>query len=313
MILVQGCSFTYGTGLEEHTKKFRYSSFIERALNEKVRNISGPSKDNFTMYFELHAYLLHAMQSKVEIPRVIIWQLSDSFRRSMIDHACSGMWQPNNIDSLISSGEEYGRRHIKMFYWQSFTRITKIYENLVNKREFDKAARYKKKMGMGTTLELSTGQPNNGKRSHRFHIGDETFIYHELLIGMHINTIQEMCKQLGIKLMIINYYGTPKNILEDPIYKNIDRSNYLIENSERWGMYNHLCWKGFDRSVDNFHFNVDAHYYQAEVVLKFLKSGGRLKVEEVVHDEMGHMPVFDYTSTRELSAAGRRYLLHRAK
>jgi|SaaInl5LU_22_DNA_1037371.scaffolds.fasta_scaffold34464_2 hypothetical protein len=311
MILVQGCSFTYGSGLLEYTEKFRYSSFIERALNEEVRNISGPSKDNFTMYFELHAYLLHAMQSKVEIPRVIIWQLSDTFRRSVIDYRFSGAWKPNDLESLICVGHEYGNRHIKTVGWQGYTEIQLKYNKMIAEGRFKSAKAYKQKMGIGTKIKLDDAKRGG---TMEFNIGDETFQQNELLVGMHVNTIQDMCKQLGIQLVIINYYGTPKNILEDPIYKNINRSNYLIKNSERWGMYNHLCWRGFDRSVDNFHFNIDAHYYQADVLLRYLKHSMQITVEETVHAHMNHMPVFDYTTNAFFSnESARQYLLNRAK
>lgn len=310
MILVQGCSFTHGSGLKSHTAKFRYSSFIERALNEPVTNISGPSKDNFTMYFELHAYLLHAMQSKVEIPRVIIWQLSDTFRRSVIDHRRSGAWKPNDLESLISVGEEYGNRHIKTVGWQGYTQIERKYNEMISEGRDEDAKKYKKKMGLGTKIKIN----DLGRLGiSEWNIGDDTFQQNELLVGLHINTIQDMCKQLGVQLVMINYYATPENILEDPIYKNIDRSNYLIKNSERWGMYNHLCWMGFDRSVDDFHFNIDGHYYQAEILLRYLKHGKQITVEETVHAHMDHMPVFDYTLAKHYNISGRQNLLNKAK
>ena len=317
MILFQGCSFTFGEGLQHirsrdeenfhDQKKFKFSSFVERELDEKCVNISGVSKDNFTMYFELHAYLLycrHDAEGGVK-PRVIVWQLSDTFRKGVIDWNFSGSWKPNNLRSLIGN---YHRRFIKTVSWSGYNGINSNYKKLL-KEDPIKSVKYKRQMGMGSKLEL------NGQTL--FNIGDETFQHNELLIGMHINTIQEMCKQSDIQLVIMNYYGTPTEMLEDPIHKNIDRSNYLIENSERWGMYNHLCWRGFDRSVDDYHFNVDGHYYQADILVDYLRNGKRLKVEEVIHDDMNHMPVFDYTdastSPKDSTKEGKKYLLNLAK
>jgi len=297
MILVQGCSFSYGESLS-NPMKYRYSRFLQNMINERVENIAENSKDNYTMYFELHAYLLHCMHNKdIEKPRVIIWQTTDTFRKGMISWQHSGSWKPNNIKSLIGN---YARRHIKTIMWSKFNAINDKYNKMCQEGRFEEADVFKKNQGMGARLKSET---------YAHLIGDETFKHNEILFGLHVNTIQDMCKQLDIQLVMLNYYGTPEDILEDPIHRNINRDNYLIENSERHGLYNHLCWRGFDRSVDGFHFNVDGHYYQADILYDYLLHGRRLKVEKEVHDDMGHMPVFDYTNESSTNALGKRYIL----
>lgn len=298
MILVQGCSFSYGESLI-NPHRYRYSRYLELMMGEKVLNLAENSKDNYTMYFELHTYLLHCLHKpkEVEKPRVVIWQTTDTFRKGIVDWHYSGSWKPNNLNTLVGN---YSKRHIKTIMWSKFNEINDQYKSLLDQGKHSEADAYKKQNGMGSKI-----------LSERFGhlIGDETFKHNEILFGLHINSIQDLCKQMDIQLVVVNYYGTPKDVLTDPIYKNINRDNYLLENSEEWGLYNHLCWRGFDRSVDDFHFNVDGHYYQADVLYNYLQHGRRLRVEEEVHDDMGHMPVFDYTNEKDINAAGKRYLL----
>lgn len=298
MILVQGCSFSYGEGLID-PRKYCYSNYLQEMLGEKVINLAENSKDNYTMYLELHAWLLHCLHKpkEVEKPRVIIWQTTDTFRKGIVDWHYSGSWIPNNLGSIVG---RYARRHIKTIQWSKFNQINNHYNDLIEEGKLEEAEQYKKENGMGARIHAETNS---------FLIGDETFKHNEILFGLHVNTIQDFCEKLGIQLVMVNYYGTPDDVLEDPIHLNINRDNYLIENSERYGLYNHLCWRGFDRSVDEFHFNVDAHYYQADILYDYLRHGRRLKVEDEVHEDMGHMPVFDYTNHADINAAGKRYVL----
>ena len=280
MIIVQGCSFSQGASLQQPSK-YRYATFLQKKLDTQVLSWAEPSKDNFTMYFELHTYLNYLQAKKVEKPEIIIWQLSDTFRKGLVDWHASGSWEPGNINSLIG---DYHRRHIKTIYWSGYNRIKKRYKELY-KEDPKKAKLYKNRVGMGSKI-FTEKDP--------FLIGDETFIHNELYIGLHINTIQNLCKQLGVRLIIVNYYGTPKNVLKDPIMQNIDRKDYLIKNSEQWGLYNHLMWRGFDRP-DEYHFNVDGHYYQADILYDFIVHNKRITVEEEAHMDVTNFPVFDYT------------------
>lgn len=292
MILLNGCSFSYGDSLKE-PKKYRYSTFLEKRLDTQIRNIAEASKDNFTMYFELHTYLNYVIAGKQEKPEIIIWQLTDTFRKSLPDWKASGSWIPGNINSLIG---RYHKRNIKTIMWSKFQNIKSKYKKILDTKGEQEARKYKEEVGMGSKVLAE---------NHSFLFGDETFIHNELWTGLHISTIQDLCDKLDIRLIIVNYYGTPANVLKDPIYSNINRDNYLIENSEKWGLYNHLMFRGFDRP-DDFHFNVDGHYYQSDILYDYIVHNKRLKVEEESHPDISEFPVFDYTGT---SIAGKNFLV----
>jgi len=301
MILVQGCSFSFGAALESRLTQ-RYSYFLRNLMNEPVKNIADNSKDMKYMHFELYAYLMHCKHNPetTEKPSIVIWQLTDTFRYGFPDFRYSGSWKPNDLKSIIHP-YGYSARFCKTLLWSQFTKIQREYKRLIDDGYVEDAEAYRANKGMGSILKAERQE---------FPIGDDTFQLNQLQTGTYINSIQKLCKEMDIKLVIINYYGTPSAMLEDPIYKEIDRSDFLIENSEKWGLYNHLCWRGFDRSVDDFHFNVDAHYYQAEKLYDFIVHGKRLRVEEEVHDNMGHMPVFDYVDYASGHQAGRKHILH---
>lgn len=286
MILINGCSFSYGDALIDPVK-YRYSTFLGKKLDTEILNIAEASKDNFTMYFELHCYLSYVMQQKAKKPNIIIWQLTDTFRKGIVDWHASGTWRPGKLNSLLGN---YHARHIKTIYWSHFQNIKDEFKRLF-KIDKKKAIEYKNEKGMGSKLWVE---------KKPFNIGDETFIHNELTIGLYIFTIQQLCKSLGIRLIILNYYGTPVNVLKDPIYQNIDRKDYLISNSEKWGLYNHLMWRGFDRP-DDYHFNVDGHYYQADILSDFILHNKRITVEEEAHSDITDFPVFDYTHHQTVS------------
>lgn len=285
MILVQGCSFSYGQALKNRLDN-RYSKLLEDMLGERVPNIAQEGKCNFVASNELHSYLLHCRYNKgFELPRVIIWQLSDTFRSGVPMSQYSGRWIPNNFIDEISI--PYGAKYQKYMLWKAFVNNKEYREPL----DDEEAWGHSKKNGVGTFLTYYRG---DGKQYHdRWAIGDVTNQYNELQTVLAIHKIQELCRSLGVQLVIVNYYGTPAHLLEDATYKAINRDNYLIKNSEKFGLYNHLMWRGFNRP-DVFHFDVDAHYYQADVLYNYLTTGEQIVVEEEEHGDVGLWPVFDY-------------------
>ena len=289
-IMLQGCSFSWGEGLD-FPEQQRYSAILESMADVKIRNIAESSKCNSVSYFELHAILSYIALGKLQKPKILIWQLADNFREGIVDNGASGSWIPGSLGSMVGN---YRKRYITCIEWNRYDYITNIVKKLKAKGENKKANWYKQQHGTGTCLvydDPSLDSDVKNKDVRRWPIGDETFIRNELLTCMHIQTIQKLCKELEIKLVIINYYGIPIDVQKDPIFKQIDTSDFLIKNYT-WGLYNHMLWKGFSKP-DDFHFGVDGHLYQADIVYDFLYNNTSLEVDEEIFED-NNVPVFDY-------------------
>jgi hypothetical protein len=293
MILVQGCSFTYGQELPD-PEQHRYSTLLREKLgtDNQVLNLAAVGKDNFVAYQEIHTYLLNArLRHDVPMPKIIIWQLTDTFRRGIPAHQATGSWKPNKLESQISTGWQYLERYAKSISWRLFLRTKKHLSDIKKSNKLDNYKLERARIGLGTRVVYTDP---TGHVTGESTIGDGTFILNELTVGLYIHTIQEMCKKMNIRLVIMNYYGTPIEVLKDPIYESVNRDNYLVSNSDTNGMYNHLMWKSFDRP-DDFHFNIDAHDYQADLLYDFIVNQKRVEVEVEAHPNVSQYPVFNYT------------------
>lgn len=303
MILINGCSFTDGTALKD--VKYRYPVLLEKMLMEQIVDISQASKSNFYMAYELTIYLLHQHHTKKDLPRIIIWQHSDCMRDHVVDYHYSATWQPNDIESHLSKRHKFANRFIKIIAWSR-------YKNLIDERKKLKGLDLKNHMlrhGMGSNI-----CQDNSNKNKSFLTGDSSFIYNEFRHAINIINIQNLCDKLGVKLIHYNYYGTNPLLLTDPVFKEIDRSNYVISNSETVGMYNHLKWKSFNRP-DDFHFDESAHYYQANILYNFIVNNTKIEVEEKDYNNEEHLPMYDYVNEINRNEvvtdgeAGRNFLL----
>lgn len=303
MILLNGCSFSYGTACTDPESN-NYGKLLESMLDEEVVNISEPSKNNFYMAFEILFFISHKLSLNEELPRIIIWQHSDNFRDHVSDWRFSGSWKPNNLKSIV--GTDFRERFVKLYAWSALKKISdrinsyidlakKATDNRSRYHYIQQVEKYKKDTGMGSYIIQNTQLHD----PPRFLVGDETFWLNEFRHAVNVFSVQNICKLHNIRLINYNYYGTKEEVISDPVFKQIDRSNYLIENSELYGMYNHLCCKGFDRP-DNFHFNDASHLYQAELLYNFITNNTRLKVEETLHETLDEWPREDYTHTGEM-------------
>ena len=292
MILINGCSFTDGTALKD--SKYSYVNILSSMLNQEIEDISEGSKNNFYMAFELSALLLNRHYNNKELPKIIIWQQTDVFRDHLPDFFHSGSWKPNNLNSILGrKSVKFRDRFIKVIAWQRFSQILANRKLKTRDGQDSKILKdYKTAYGMGSNII-----PDNSRKNKAFLTGDDTFQLNEFRHAVNIINLQNLCDKLGVRLIHYNYYKPLPKLLNDPIVQLINRNDYVIENSLRGGMYNHLRWKGFGRP-DDFHFDESAHYYQAHILYNYITNGTRLKVEEEPFDEES-MPLYDYTNEFE--------------
>jgi len=282
VILVNGCSFSAGAQLENHED--RYSNQLDHLLDEEtVRNIAADSKDNNFSYFELYSYILHAKtKSELTLPKIIIWQLTDYYRYNLPYYGSSGTWKPNDWYSFLGN---HSFRTIKTIWWPRYFKIQKHLKNLRVNNHHERAIIEESIRGFGTQiLAEENGWP----------VGDSTFYLNELRTGVNIKSLELLCKDNGIQLIIVNYFPFSKKAQEDPIIKSINYDNYLIANPGEGGMYNNLLRIGFDQP-DNYHFGKAGHRYQAEVLKRFIESKNKLVVEPHKTHNYGLYPVYDYS------------------
>lgn len=259
MILVQGCSFTEGKETGDPAR-FAWPVLLSKILEKRVVSLAESGKDNFIMHKELVTYLTWGKLGRIELPEMIVWQTTDHKRNSYYRMEASGVTQPNN---LITQTTEYVERHAWHF-------------------------------GVGSSTTELVHRDENREIVSVQELGDSTYLQYELDHCVDIITLQTLCRTLGVKLVILNYNGQPKYLKGDPVFENIDRSNYVVYNSRYFGIHNQLIHMGFERFPCG-HFDIDAHLYQADVVADFIREGKQL---EVLTDRFRQydIPIFDYVS-----------------
>lgn len=260
------------------------------------------------MAFELNAYILHKLHNNEELPRTIIWQHTDCFRNHVIDYKYSGSWKPNRLDSLLSKLNQalwvtdedkiyknrgFARRFVKLNSFGGYHMMQKY------KKDTPENAEELNAWGMGSKLVHRV--PKFFKRKYgssiqEFPIGDSHFVVQHFQHAINIYNLQLLCKSLNIRLVNYNYFSFGTDLSQDPIIKQIDKSDYVLNDFlSNWGMYNHLMWKGFSQP-DKYHFDEAAHLYQAEVLYDYIVNNKQLDVEQAnfLQDEENKVPIFDY-------------------
>ncbi len=282
MILVNGCSFSAGAQLK--TDADRYSNQLDNLLDEEtVCNIAANSKDNNFSYFELYSYILHAKtKSELTLPKIIIWQLTDYYRYNLPYYGSSGTWKPNDWYSFLG---DHSFRTIKTIFWPRYFNIKRRLRHLRVNNQHEQAIIEEAIVGYGTQIIAQEAV---------WPVGDSTFYLNELRTGVNIKSLEQLCEDNGIRLIIVNYFPFSKKAQEDPIIKSINYDNYLIANPGEGGMYNNLLSMGFDQP-DNYHFGEPGHRYQAEVLKGFIESKNKLVVEAHKTHDYDLYPVHDYT------------------
>ena len=282
MILISGCSFSTDTGLDEGQENLIWPVLVANRLGLKYKNFSEPGKSNSLIIRNLYTYLIWVKAGRFRKPSHILLQLTDSFRDHMVKHTHSGEFKPNNIDSQISLAHWE-----KKISWNGYLAKKASGEN-----------------GMGSKLQIIA--PSGTKKStqnseeikialehYTYDIGDESLREPQLRLLIEIDSLQRLCKEMKIPLSIINFWGFDHHLNPDPLYNNIDRSDFLINNMH-YGLYDHLVEHSF-RETDGFHFNIDGHKYISDLVCNFIKTRKQIKVYEPTYRKVRPLRLMDYT------------------
>lgn len=322
MILVNGCSYSSGYDLDDWQNN-RYSYFISKKLKKfgNVWNISSSSQTNDCIIWQLESYINHSLiNDSWEKPNIVVCQLTDDYRQSVPHHRASGTWKPNDFLSLVNgafNGVECGPEYTKRF--KKLT-ITSIHNNIKKKKDWyenrkkivrdpiriDKKLKFiRNNLGMGTLVVHSMDEsmelmdfPDNGPDKYT-PIGDETGIYNNLRTASSLLSLQRLCDQENIKLVVLNFFGWQSLLLEDPVFQLINENNFIVKNGKTWGMYNQLEWRNFNKTEDGHHWNVDAQAFIADSICDHVLHDKQLDPIENTHpdydDTFKHLQTYDYT------------------
>lgn len=297
--IANGCSFTLGDELK-YSEQIYVNSLANR-IKLKFFNFSSQGKPNNLIYQELYAYLLNVKSGDIKKPEFVIWQTTDNYRQMIIKNfrKYKGIEDiPGDVFSQICRYRNgYGKKYEKLRYWNQRENIENYRDSLIPEEQ----EKFDKLVGSGSCLaiyipkKLSDGFLRNDHFNVKLSsIGDETSISYELNHISNIVSLQLLCREINIPLVILNYYEFNPLILKDNMVKCIDDSSFVIKNYKEKGIYNHLLWRGYDRP-DGFHFDADAHAFKADIIYDFITSGKQIEVETERHQDLEDYPVFDYT------------------
>lgn len=278
MLLSSGCSFTAGQYAENKIYERPYPILLAEKLNCRYFNFAKPGADNTFIHNNLFKYLFSFESYKLPKPEFITIQLSDYFRYLVFKRKesglyikpCSPLFKPLKRKQYLKLNN-YGHEQITkeasatvVIQASKSTRRKEIYEDKILRRR----------------------QTN----TDAVELGDKTQDESILRCLLMLNNLYTVCKALDIRLCIINYYGFG-NWANDPLFQNL-KTSFLIANPSV-GLYNELCWLGFDRP-DNFHFDEEAHQWQAETIESFFKNNTQLTVRYEKAPDYDQELVFDY-------------------
>ena len=290
MIFFNGCSFTYGEqhrvekprlGMapEEYVVPLegRYSVALASKFNMSEYNISWSGKCNKSIVDDTITYLLWALSpdSKYEIPSMIVLQTTDFYRAYVPAPGFHTSHRINDLESQISWMGKYRKFMIHaamkqhMEYYGSPTESTALTTNYINTK-------------------------TNTIRVDRRTCGDHTGTYMKFDFVKSFLHLQQICESNNIPLVILNYYPIGKDFSEDPLFKLINLNNWLLEDPFETGFYEHLEHECFTKCEDNFHWESDAHAYQADVLEDFIKNKTKVKVRTDINMDTEQI-IYDYT------------------
>jgi len=275
MLLSSGCSFTVGQYGEEKIYEAPYPTILSSKLQSKYVNLSAPGADNIYIIQSLIHYIL--VKNFVVFDEVYATvQLSDFFRKLVFNREHSGTVHPCDINSQINLRKKF--RKINNFGYELFNKETSTYIITLARNE---------------TIENIDLERIRTVRKGRdvTQVGDSTFNYQKLETLIALNSLKAICDQRGINLAIINYYGFGE-WKDDTLLLQL-KENFVIDNPE-FGLYNELLWLGFNRP-DNFHFDLEAHEWQASMLHDYFKYNKRITVREEPAPNLDNTNVYDYT------------------
>lgn len=277
MLLSSGCSFTAGQYDEGKKYKRPYPILLKDLLNLKnVASFAMPGADN-TFIIENLLYYLHTLQQyKLPEPKFITVQTSDFFRKLIFKRECSGRVVPNVPV-------------FKPIRRNNYIKINNIgYEKKHNESSVEIQRKTHRKLRF---LYSDYTQTTTKDGSESFYPEDSTLNEQKLKCLIQLNSLSTVCEKYNIPLCIINYYGF-EDWVEDPLFTSL-KTKLLIANP-RHGLYNELCMLGFNRP-DGYHFDMEAHHWQAETIKEFFKDNKQIMVSTTDAPNLEPTIIQDYT------------------
>ena len=281
MILFNGCSFTRGekrrNGPHEiYLLESAYPKFLGDALDKTIWDISMSGKDNLTMISDLITLLMWKEHSHKSFEKqkdkkidMIVLQPTDFFRCYLPTPKFKKHHKINNLDSQLS------------FIGDKWTKMMMHRSHMLHMKKF------------GSSERCFRLVPDDPRTETKF-IGDtsETFMKYQWC--QKLIHLQLLCEVKKIKLVIMNYYPIGEDFKEDPSFKAIDLDNFIIEDPFKSGMYEQLEIEAFTKTEDDFHWEIDAHAYQADILEDFIKNNTKIKVKSNI--ESHTTEIYDYTT-----------------
>ena len=290
MILFNGCSFTYGEqkrvytpsfGIEGSTEsivllKSRYSIALASKFKMREYNVSFSGKCNKNIVDDTITYLLWALSpdSEYEIPSKIVLQTTDFYRSYVTRPSFHVRHRINDLQSQISFAGKYQ----KFMVYSAMKQHMKHYGS----------------PSESTVLLTTYIDVNGDEQIRRRPCGDHTETYMKFDFVKRFLHLQQICESNNIPLVVMNYYPIGKDFFEDPLFKLINLDNWLLEDPFETGFYEHLEHECFTKCEDNYHWESDAHAYQADILEDFIKNGTKVKVRTDINMDTEQI-IYDYT------------------
>ena len=278
MLLSSGCSFTVGQAGGGKCVEHPYPNRLAEKLGVKLYTTSEPGSDNNLIIDQAIHYLLVDSHYELLSPTYVTIQTTDFFRRLIFNRKSSGTIRPGEF----SSQTRIRNKFTKINNWN--------YENEYQEPSLEVHTR---------TFHPSKLKPKKDIKS----VLDKTQHHHAFETLLRLAQLKKICDIRNIPLAIVNYYGFGY-WKEDPLY-DIIKPNLLIENAD-YGLYNELLWLNFDRP-DYYHFDQEAHDWQAETLYDFFINNKKIKVNEKDPPTAEFTKPSDYTEELEIYDQNRLY------
>jgi len=273
-LLINGCSFTWGQGLEDRTKT-SWPSLIKNSGKVKgTLDLSSPGKDNFHILNEVYHYLLLSELEDSPVTKVthVIIQTTDFFRSLIYKKNFSGYIKYDRYTTQLRN------RHF-------FTKL--------NNWNFDAVHE------LGAFLSVPVNSPVEQEFVNVIiPVGDLSQSYNKMLSIILLKSIDSLCKKLNIKLCVIPYYGL-NEWADEKLFQSIDKDIFLVDSMDKVdGLYQELLDLGF-KQTDNFHFDEQAHKWHVDAISNFFHNGTKVILSKTTKSKDSNIPHFDYTDERD--------------
>lgn len=285
MLLSSGCSFTVGSIGDGRYVDKSYPKLLAEKLNVKLHSLADPGSDNNLILDQAIHYLLVYKQYEMPEPSYVTVQTTDFFRRLVFNRKQSGAIIPGKF----STQSRIRKNFTKINNWN--------YENQFQEPSLQVHTR------TFHIKSFNSSYPSPQEAKEIKTVLDSTQNHHALETLLKLAQLKLLCDTNNIPLLIVNYYGFGY-WKQDPLY-HIIKPNLLIENAD-YGLYNELLWLNFDRP-DDYHFDQEAHNWQAETFYNFLITNKKITVNEKDPPSAEFTKPSDYTEELEIYDQNKLY------